>query len=429
MTEPARPTTPDGQWGPVIAGGGRRRWGRVGLIVGGVLLLALVATGAGAALYANAQISRTEVDGLTSGSGPLHVLVVGSDSREGLTPEQQVELTAGGDVGERTDTIFVLSIEGGRAAILAFPRDLLVTRCDGSTGRINAAIGIGGPTCMIQTVSRLSGLPIEHYVAVDFLGFVGIVDAVGGVEVCIDKRIQDPFSGADFQPGCQVLNGRQALAFVRVRKVDNDLERIKRQQQFLRALAGEVASVSTIVNPVALYRTGGRVGSALTADDSLGVLDLLRLAWGGRGVARGRLVTHTVPAVPRTVNGAAVLEPIATAAEALFATFRDGSVLLAADGEVSRDDIQVQVLNASRAAGLAGATRDALQQAGYDVVSIGDAPEQERTVIRYPAGQRAAAELLATDLPVTADLVEDASAATLVLVLGRDIAEAGAGSG
>lgn len=413
----------DAGWGPVAAGGRRRRWRRYLLVGLLVVLLVIVGTGGGALLHASGQITRVPVEGLESGgSGPTHILVVGSDSREGLTPEQQAELTAGDELGSRTDTIFVLTLEGGRAALLAFPRDLYVERCDGSQGRINAATGIGGPACMVRTVSAMSGLPIERYISVDFLGFVDIVNAVGGVEVCIDKRIQDPFSGADFEPGCQVLDGREALAFVRVRKVDNDLERIKRQQTFLRALAGTIASPSTALNPFELYATAGSVGSALTADEGLGILDLAQLAWAARGVARGQLATHTVPAVPQSIGGAAVLIPIEGEAEALFARFRDGSVLDDAAGGLQRSDVQVSVLNGARVEGLAGTTRDSLEDAGYQVVGVGNTDEVPTTTIRYPAGSREAAELLARDLPVEPTLVEDAQVSTLVLILGRDLA-------
>jgi LCP family protein required for cell wall assembly len=130
-----------------------------------------------------------------------------------------------------------MTIQGGRTALLAFPRDLLVTRCDGSTGRINVAEAIGGPSCLVQTVRELSGIDVQHYLRVTFGGFVDVVDAVGGVELCLEEPIDDRDAGIDLPAGCQVLEGPDALGYVRVRKIDDDLGRIQRQQRFLQALA------------------------------------------------------------------------------------------------------------------------------------------------------------------------------------------------
>jgi LCP family protein required for cell wall assembly len=293
-----------------------------------VALLLLGLFGVAVAAYASSQIDRMPVGGLRpADAGPLHVLVVGSDSREGLTPEQQAELGTGFVGGDRPDTIFVMSVQGGRAALLAFPRDLWVTRCDGSNGRINGAVAVGGHDCLVETVSSLSGLPIHNYLVVNFLGFRDIVDAVGGVELCLDAPIRDASAAIDLPAGCQRLNGVQALGFVRVRKIDNDLERIRRQQQFLQALAGEVASPATLLNPVRLLTTAGSTGAALTADEGLGMLGLGRIGLGLRGMASGAAATYTVPVTPANIGGAAVLQPVTGEAEALFARFRDGSVL------------------------------------------------------------------------------------------------------
>lgn len=321
--------TEDPRWGDTVRGGPgvlRRRLRRVALVGIPALVVLLAAVYGGAGLYASSRIQRVEVEGLTGGSGPHHTLVVGSDSREGLTPEQQRELTTGDVAGQRTDTIFVLSRSGGKAAVLSFPRDLYVTRCDGTEGRINTALQLGGPGCLVRTVADLSGLAIGGYLAVDFLGFRDIVDTVGGVEVCLEAAIRDPFAGVDLPAGCQTLSGREALGYVRTRKIDNDLQRIQRQQRFLRALAGEVLAPATLANPLRVYRLAGRVGGALTADRGLSTLDLLGLARGLRGLAGARAVTHTVPTTPATVGGAAVLRPTEPEAAALFASYRDGSV-------------------------------------------------------------------------------------------------------
>jgi LCP family protein required for cell wall assembly len=203
--------TPADPWGPTVSGGRRRRGRRVaGALLAVVVVLPLLYAAA-VGFVATSAIARTPVANLEGGPGPMHVLVVGSDSRQGLTEEERIALATGSAGGERTDTIFVLSVDGGDVGLLAFPRDLYVQRCDGSTGRINAAIQLGGADCLVQTVSELSGLAINHFVSVNFLGFRDIVEAVGGVEVCLDRPISDADAGIDLPAGCQRLGGADAL--------------------------------------------------------------------------------------------------------------------------------------------------------------------------------------------------------------------------
>lgn len=418
-TTPApEPTDPD--WGPSVSGGRRRRRGRVALVL--VLLLLLpIAWGAALGLRASGSIDRIAVDGLQPGGGPLHVLVTGSDSREDLTPEEQQELGTGFVEGERTDSIFLLTIDGSRAGLLAFPRDLFVTRCDGSQGRINGALAQGGPSCLVQTVQAVSGIDIDHYVTVSFGGFRDVVDAVGGVELCLPEPLNDPFAGVDLPAGCQRVTGPQALGYVRTRKLDNDLERIKRQQAFLGALADELASPSLALDPVASWRLTGAIGSALTADDGLGPVDLGRLGLGLRGLASGA-VTATVPTDFATIGGASVLTIREAEAQAVFAGFRDGSALRTAASDLSRADVRVRVENGAGIAGLAGTTRDLLVAEGFTVTGVGDAELRSTTVLRFVPADRPAAELLAGAIGVPITL-EEASTGELTLVLGEDAAD------
>ncbi len=323
---PAPPSTDEG-WGPEASGGRRRgRRRRVATVVV-VLVAALVGAVAMPVAAGLGGLDRVAVPALAGSPGPTHVLVVGSDAREQMTPEQQAELGTGFTDGVRTDTLFVLTVEGDRAAILGLPRDLWVTRCDGSNGRINTAYALGGPDCLVRTVQGLTGIGIDHYVEVDFLGFVDIVGAVGGVELCLDKAIKDPFAAIDLPAGCQNLQGRDALGYVRVRKIDNDLMRIQRQQQFVAALAGKVLEPSILLNPFRATAVAGAVGRSLTVDDGLGPTGALALARGGRGLANGAFVAATVPVTDATIGGASVLLPIDGDAAALFNSFIDGSVL------------------------------------------------------------------------------------------------------
>jgi LCP family protein required for cell wall assembly len=382
----------------------------------------LVLYGLGALLYTSSRVTRDPVEGLSRGN-VYNVLVTGSDSRADLTRRQQRQLNVGRDIGGiRTDTIFVLSIRGGRTAMLAFPRDLFVTRCDGSSGRINGATSIDGTSCLVETVSQLSGLPIRHTVQINFRGFRDVVNAVNGVELCLDRPISDRDAGIDLPEGCQQLNGVDALGYVRVRKIDNDLERIKRQQQFLKALAGEIATPATVLNPIRLYGTAGAVGGALTADDSLSSLDMLRLAIGARGVAGGKIIAETVPATPATVGGASVLEVTRPAADTLFERFRSGAIfddVPASDREVAPEDVEVAVLNGSGVSGLAGRTADQLEALGFTVRDVGNAEPTKTTVVRHPPGQDAEARLVAEQMPGgDVAIEEDAGVGVVTLVLG-----------
>jgi LCP family protein required for cell wall assembly len=292
-----------------------------------VALLLVVLTVA-APLLVLVLLPRQEVTGLSPAGRTFNVLLVGSDSREGLTAEERRELTTGSAGGDRSDTIMLMTVQGLRVGLLSFPRDLSVERCDGSVGRINGAVSIGGPGCLVDTVERLSGLDVHHHVTITFGGFRDVVDAVGGVELCLDRAIRDRSAGIDLPEGCQVLDGADALGYVRVRKIDSDFARIERQQQFLRALARELLDPTLVVRPWRLVAITLGVSRALVVDQRLGPVDLLRLAVGLRVLASGGAVSETVPSQGFTSSGGAAMQRVRQPeADALFAGFADGSAL------------------------------------------------------------------------------------------------------
>jgi LCP family protein required for cell wall assembly len=414
-------TQVDESWGPAVERRARRRrWPKVLAIVLVLLLVAAIAF----PWWASRQVGRVEVEGLSDPSRPLHILVAGSDSREELTPEEQEELGTGSVEGERTDTIFIMTIDRGEVALLAFPRDLWVTRCDGSTGRINVATAIGGPSCLVETVRNVSGIPIHHYVEVTFGGFRSVVDAVGGVELCLDEPISDRDAHIDLPAGCQVLDGADALGYVRVRKIDNDLMRIQRQQEFVRALASEVATPATLFNPFRMASLARDTGDAVRVDEGMGPISMARIGWGARGIASGAMETHTVPVEPRTTSGgAAVLEMRVAEAEQVFAAFRDGSVLGTGEGRaeaIDPGDVEVAVLNGAGIQGLAGGVAEQLTERGFDVTEVGNTESRDTTVIRYPPGQEAEARLVSGTAPGAATLEEDGSVSRVTVLLGSD---------
>jgi LCP family protein required for cell wall assembly len=423
-----QPVTEQG-WGPEVdrrGGGGGRTLRRVLFTALLLVLVGMVVVG----VVVAGRLARIPVDGLASGGSPRHVLIIGSDSREGLTREEERELSTGsGEVftGERTDTIILLTIERGRAAMLSFPRDLWVERCDGSFGRINVATSIDGPGCLVETVAGVSGIRAHHVLRVTFGGFRDVVDAVGGVELCLEDAIADRDAGIDLPAGCQVLDGVDALGYVRVRKIDNDLERIRRQQQFVQALAGELTEPAVLLNPLALWRLSGQAGQAVQVDERMGVVDLARLGWAGRAVAAGELATYTVPVVPRTTSGGAdVLDLQQPEAEALFQRFSDGRILAEATGEdepeLSREEIRVSVANGAGIAGLAGSVADALAALGYEIGEVTNAPPTVVTLVRYPPGQDAAARLVAEDVPGPTALEEAPDVDHVTVILSEEAA-------
>ena len=416
-----------GRHNPLKAAKPRRPLRKI-LLVLLVLLLIAIAIPAAAAISANSKIERIDVNGLQAvRGGQRNILLVGSDEREGMTKKERRTFGTGKAAGNRTDTILLLSINGPHGAMLSFPRDLWVERCDGTEGRINAAYGISGASCLVRTVAQTSGIPITHYMEVDFLGFADIVAAVGGVRMCLKEPISDQDAHIDLPKGCQRLNPKEALGFVRVRKIDDDLGRIERQQRFMKSLARQIATPSTVLNPVTLFSTGNAVGSALTANEGLGMLDLAALARAGVAMGESDFPQFAVPAVPGFIGGASVLTIIDSEAEPLFRSFRNGSVLDQAGGDLTPEDVSLEVRNGSGMAGLATAAAQELGQRGFEVTNVGNSAQVDTTVVRYTEGHEAEAALVAQQSPfgpAETELVD--SGPNVALILGLDAAEAAA---
>ncbi|GAA2015062.1 hypothetical protein GCM10009799_49120 [Nocardiopsis rhodophaea] len=181
-------------------------------------------------------------------------MVVGSDSREGLSDEDVQELRTGRAEGKRTDTIMVLYVpDRGRPTIISVPRDSYVTIPGIGDNKINAAFSTalgGGPSTLVRTFEQESGVRIDHYVEIGFAGFVDIVDAVGGVEMCPKEDMKDPKAGLDITAGCQTMDGATALGYVRTRaSARADLDRIERQREFFSKLVDKATSPGTLFNP------------------------------------------------------------------------------------------------------------------------------------------------------------------------------------
>ncbi|MGZ4592856.1 MAG: LCP family protein [Actinomycetes bacterium] len=254
-------------------------------------------------------------------------LIVGSDSREGLSDAQIKQLHLGKVGGRRTDTIILLHVPtSGPSTMVSLPRDSYVPIPGHGRNKLNAAYAFGGAPLLAQTVERVTGIRLDHYAELGFGGFVGMTDAVGGVQLCPKRNIRDKKSGLHVKKGCQQMDGGTALAYVRARYFDprGDLGRVQRQQEFLGAIFAKASSPATLVNPFRLVALGNAGTTALTVDRRDGPIDLLRFAFAMKAISGGKGIKTTVPVADtnyRTSAGSAVLWDRAKAL-ALFHSLR-----------------------------------------------------------------------------------------------------------
>ncbi len=268
------------------------------VLIGAVLAAAGII---GGGLWFDGALHREQAladyaDRPASGRG-TNWLLVGSDSREGLSAQQQIDLSTGGDVGSsRTDTIVLVHVPGlwsdAATTMVSIPRDSYVPIPGHGKDKINAAFSMGGAPLLAQTVEEATGLRIDHYAEIGFGGFAALVDALGGVTMCPVAAMHDPLAGIDLPAGCQKLDGRSALGYVRTRDTPRaDLDRMVNQREFLSALLHRAGSPGVWLNPWRWYTVPRAAADALTVDRGDHVWDLARLGWA----LRGSKVAMTVP--------------------------------------------------------------------------------------------------------------------------------------
>ena len=435
----------------------RQRFGLAGKILAALLSATiLVASGWLWALVNefNANVNRVDAIGSNNGGGSdvdgedQNILLVGNDNRGGIPDDVLRELGTEDESGFNTDTMLLVHLpaDGRKATAVSFPRDLNVfIPALGREGKINSAYANGacpnnacgkiltkqqqaaGARALVDTISRFSGLRIDHYVEVGLLGFYNITNVLNGIEVCLKNPVQDRFSAIDLPAGRQTIKGKQALAFVRQRHglPNGAYSRIQRQQYFLGAVFRKMTSAGVLANPLKQQDLVKAVAKSLTMDADLNPLDLARQM---QHLTAGNLQFLTVPISGSGKNaaGQSVDLPDESKLPAFWkqVTGNTGTSKPAGGGStaaptVPRGSVTVSVFNGTGRGGLASQTARELRELGFRTGTTGNASTTSATVIRYGAGQEAAARTLAAVVP-GAQLTADDSISGVRLVLGAN---------
>jgi LCP family protein required for cell wall assembly len=386
--------------------------------------------------------------------GDLNILIVGSDSRAGLTPAQKTSLHVGHASGQRSDTMILLHIPagGGKADMVSLPRDSYVTipahrsggqRVPAQKNKLNAAYSEGGAKLTIRTVERNTHVRIDHYIEINFLGFVNMVNALGGVNICSPTAINDPVhydsatggyvgSGLDIPAGVSHLTGATALEYVRAREFDpaqGDLGRIQRQQRFMSAMLNKAESAGVLLNPFRLDSFLKNVAHSLTTDSGFGVSQILRLAKQLHSVSPKNVSLLTVPlsntAYATPVGSAVLWDPVLS--KRLFSDFtKDKPITNVTQQQkltVAPSDISLKVLNATNTTGLAAKAAQALSGVGFSIANTGNAPKGSNpasTVVLYGPTRSDSAKTVAAAVPGAVEREDSALGTGIELLVGSN---------
>ncbi|MEI6623794.1 MAG: LCP family protein, partial [Actinomycetes bacterium] len=361
------------------------------------------------------QVKHTDVFASTSNRPPStggeNILLVGNDDRSGLTAKERRQLHVGqGDYGSHAEPIMIVHVaDDGSIGIVSIPRDSLVqiptytsprgTTVSAHRGKINSAYSIGGAPLTVSTVEQNTGVHIDHYAQIDFLGFVTMVDALGGVPVCFKKAVTDEKAGLKLPAGVTVLNGKQALAYVRARYLDgtSDYGRMKRQQTFLGSVFNQVMTPKVLLNPFQLMSFMNGAASSVTTDTGFDRQAMWNLAARFRGLSPSALTFTTVPTTSEQLSGVGDVEVFdQPKAGELFARLNTGKPVVdqpkaappADSVEVAPSKISVRVYNGSSITGLGTKAAKAFAAAGFQLVGSAQnaSTRTDSTVIEYDPG-------------------------------------------
>ncbi len=375
---------------------------------------------------------------------PLTVVLMGSDTREGKGNGGFGNATEIG--GERSDTTIVMHISGDRKSALgvSIPRDTIITlpnckkdgkKVGGYSGRFNQAIELGGPGCTLKAIKEMSGLDISNFMLVDFRGFKRMVDAVGGVEICLENPVDDPLSGLKLDAGKHVVDGEEALAFVRARKTlgdGSDTSRIRRQQAFLSSLMRNVLSSGTLLNPAQLLNVLDAATESLTADPQMADINNLKdLALSLQELKPADVTFTTLPWTPNS-DGATVSVNQEKAKSLWDAMKNDTSWPPAGEGGESvpllktpPENIRVNVLNGTTTPKLANKVAKKLRKQGFVVEQVDNAETTDytSTTVQYDKRWDQSAKTLAYAAGATTEEKVKKLGPVLTLIIGSDFTD------
>ncbi|GHE69407.1 hypothetical protein GCM10014715_24100 [Streptomyces spiralis] len=433
----------------------KRRTGRWVALAASVLVLATAAVGGWAYTHLNGNIKGADVSNALgdnrpkAAAGGQNILVIGSDSRKGLGDAYGKNLTT-----MQSDTLMLLHTGGNGkwATVVSFPRDswVQIPACDRGNGttfaahhfKINEAFAIGGTTgdtakaaaCTIKTVEANTQVRIDHFLIVDFRGFTGMVDALGGVQVCPQQAIHDKKAHLDLKAGCQIVKDDKALGYVRARYSigdGSDIGRIGRQQEFMQSLADRAKS--KLYDPTALYGFLNSATKSLTTDPDLaGIKQLYGLASSVKGIATDRISFLTVPNYPRerdVPTDKANVTWQQPAARQLFSALNHDHETTKVDLKkatahlpVPASTVHVTVLNGTGTTGAALKVADQLRALGFQITATGNAPSSvDNTTLSYAPGRSEQAQALAGHLPGLTPTPSTQAATTVTLTIGPDM--------
>lgn len=434
-----------------------RRVARIVLAVVSALVLVATVVGAGVsvvmgqlqgnitAIDVTEQIGPVEskpiaaVNEETGTFEPLNILLMGSDTREGKGNGGFGNATDIG--GERSDTTILMHISGDRKSAIgvSIPRDTMITlptckvdgkKVGGYTARFNQAIELGGPGCTLKAVKEMTGIDVTNFMLVDFRGFKRIVDAVGGVEICLTQAVDDPLSGLKLSKGKHVVQGEEALAFVRARKTlgdGSDTSRIRRQQAFMASLIRTTLSSGTLLNPAALLGVLNAATESLTADPQLADINNLKdLALSMKDLKPSNITFTTVPWLPNGDN--ATVSVNTEKAQPIWDAIANDTQWPPKGGaddpllKTPPEQIRVNVLNGTAVSGEAKRAAKQLRKQGFivELVDNAETTDYTTTTVQYDPGWDESAKTLiyATNAQATDKVKGQGS--TMNLIVGTD---------
>jgi LCP family protein required for cell wall assembly len=424
----------------------RRGWRILGWVSVGLSVVMVACSLAAYGVYRNTlgNIGHEDTNSLVGPNRPkklnnaMNILLLGSDTRAGSNAKYGRAMK---NEPPRSDTMILLHLSpgGGQAMGISFPRDLMIpipscktpsggTTAATSRGQINSSFTLGGASCVIKTIEKMSNIHIDHFMQVDFNGFKKITSAIDGVDICLPKDVNDKDSKLHLSKGKHKVEGETALAYVRARHGlgdGSDTDRIKRQQKFMGSLANKAMSAGVLSNPSKLLSLLNAVSKSLTVDNDLTVSQMMKIAQGMQGMTSGKLRFVTVPSGPDPLDPNRVaLKP---EAQTFFSAIRNDKAVASqsksGSAKVSPSQVKVRVYNASGISGQAGRVAEALKAQGFQIIDTGNMSTTTTSKVLYGSGADQQAGFLAKLIPSSPKPVartSGASAGVVDLVVGKD---------